>query len=714
MTNIELLAPAKDIECAKTAINCGADAVYIGAPKFGARSTAGNTIEDIENLITYAHKYYAKVYITINTILSDKEIFEAQKLIHRLYEIGADAIIIQDMGILELDLPPIPIFASTQTHNNNAEKVKFLQKVGFQRVILARELSLKEIKAIKSSTNIELESFIHGALCVCYSGQCYMSYAIGGRSGNRGECAQPCRKAYTLKDSSGKVLAKDKYLLSLKDLNLSESIENLIDAGISSFKIEGRLKDSSYIKNITSFYRQEIDKVLDNKGLKKASSGKSLIVFTTDPYKTFNRGYSDYFLNGRKKEIASFNSPKHVGEYIGKVISVNKNSFKIDGNKRLNPGDGITFYDENGELKGTGINSAEKNIIYPNSMEFISKNTVIYRNYDHNFHKTLDSQEIQRKIRVNFTFYEENNKVTQADKSLKTPILKYFVIASEAKQSKIKKRFGLPRRAFSPPRNDNRKLISTSGSLILKAVDEDGIKASKTLETSLEIAENKEMALDNVKKQLSKLGDTDFICENINIELENIYFIRIKELNELRRAVIEELAANRIKNYSIARHSGPDPESPLGCSRETAFLTSQAGHSASASNPQDRAMLNQVQHDSAIINSRIGTKTNKIQKNNFPYPEKILSYKGNVLNSLAKEFYTRHGVTQIEHAPESGLDMSGKVVMTTKHCLRYGFNLCKKHNSGAKIKEPLYLVDSHGKEYELKFNCKDCEMEVIF
>ena len=279
MKKIELLAPAKDLECGTVAIKCGADAVYIGASKFGARSSVGNTLEDIEKLISFAHQYRAKVYVTINTILTDNELLEAEKIINSLYNIGADAIIIQDMGLLELDLPPIPIFASTQAHNNNWKKVEFLEKVGFQRAILARELSLREIKEIKSKTNIDLECFIHGALCVSYSGQCYLSYAIGGRSGNKGECAQPCRKLYSLTDLSENVIAKDKYLLSLKDLNLSDHIEDLIKAGVASFKIEGRLKDINYIKNIVSFYRQEIDKALLKLNLNKISSGKSIINF---------------------------------------------------------------------------------------------------------------------------------------------------------------------------------------------------------------------------------------------------------------------------------------------------------------------------------------------------------------------------------------------------------------------------------------------------
>ncbi len=281
---IELLAPAKDLESGRAAINYGADAVYIGAPKYGARIAAGNSLKDIAQLVHYAHRYWAKVYITLNTILYDDELEEALAIAQSVYEAGADALIIQDMGLLELDLPPIPLFASTQMHNYSLEKIQFLEKVGFQRVILARELSLKKLQEIRKNTTIDLEFFIHGALCVSFSGQCYLSQATQERSANRGECAQPCRLPYTLTDSKGSVLAQDKYLLSLKDLNLSEYLRDLIDAGISSFKIEGRLKDINYVKNITAFYRKIIDEILEKESsLVRASSGRTMVAFQPNP-----------------------------------------------------------------------------------------------------------------------------------------------------------------------------------------------------------------------------------------------------------------------------------------------------------------------------------------------------------------------------------------------------------------------------------------------
>jgi putative protease len=330
MKKLELLAPAKDMECGIAAITCGADAVYIGAERFSARDKAYNSLGDIETLVKYAHKYWARIYVALNTLLKDEELPEAVELIERLYAIGVDALIIQDYGLLEEKLPPIPLFASTQLNNRTPEKIMFLEKAGFQRVILARELDLEQIRNIRAKTTVDLECFVHGALCVAYSGQCYLSYALGGRSGNRGNCAQPCRKKYSLYDEAGNLLAKDQYLLSLKDLNLSAHLKELAEAGITSFKIEGRLKDVSYIKNIVSFYRQELDKIIDNKKYSTAASGSSKVTFIPDPAKTFNRGFTEYFLQGRNKDLKSLNTPKSIGEYLGKVAAVEGRRFKLD------------------------------------------------------------------------------------------------------------------------------------------------------------------------------------------------------------------------------------------------------------------------------------------------------------------------------------------------------------------------------------------------
>lgn len=456
MKMIELLAPAKDIECGMAAIRCGADAVYIGAPRFGARENAGNELEDIASLVQFAHKYWAKIYVTVNTLLKDDEIPAALKMITQLYEIGVDGLIIQDVGLLECDLPPIPLIASTQMHNNTPEKVVFLEQTGFQRAILARELDLEQIKSISDAApGIDLEFFIHGALCVCYSGQCYLSYALGGRSGNRGDCAQPCRRRYTLTDKQGQVLAKDKYLLSIRDLNLSKSIPDLIDAGITSFKIEGRLKDAVYVSNIVAFYRQEIDKVLEEKRMKKSSSGTSEFDFTPDPLKTFNRGYTEYFLHGRQGKIGTHKTPKMVGEPLGKVKSASRKGVFIETKEKLHPGDGICFYTHEGRLSGTVLNSARGQTVVPDKIDNIQIGMLLYRNHDHLFLNTVRKTRTERRINVSFL------------------------------------------------------LLENKEGLCLIATDENGVRVSESVPCLLEPAKNPDMAMDNICKQLQKAGRYD-------------------------------------------------------------------------------------------------------------------------------------------------------------------------------------------------------------
>src|ERR1035437_7905969 len=323
LKQLELLAPAKNYDIGKAAIDCGADAVYIGAPQFGARSAAANSISDIERLCNYAHQYNAKIFVALNTLLYDRELEDAVRMIHELYNVGTDALIIQDMALMEADLPPIPLHASTQTNNLDIEKILFLEKAGLSRVVLGRESSLDEIKMIRNNTNVELESFVHGSLCVSHSGQCYLSHTMTGRSANRGECAQPCRLPYDLEDANGEIIARNKFLLSLKDLNLSSSIEELIDAGITSFKIEGRLKDISYVRNVTTYYRKQIDKAIaKSEGYCKASNRTVFHHFDADLGKTFNRGYTDFFISGRHSDILSIDTPESTGKLIGKVKEI--------------------------------------------------------------------------------------------------------------------------------------------------------------------------------------------------------------------------------------------------------------------------------------------------------------------------------------------------------------------------------------------------------
>lgn len=481
---VELLAPAQNIECAKSAIIYGADAVYIGAYSFGARKNASNNLDDIKKLIDFAHKYNVKIYVTVNTILDDKELIEAEKLIQKLYEIKTDAIIIQDMGLLELDLPPIELHASTQCNIRTLEKVKFFENIGIKRAILARELSLEQIRKIKQNTDIELECFIHGALCVSYSGNCYMSSFIGGRSANRGECAQACRKKYSLADKNGNYILKDKYLLSLKDLCLKDYIEQMIKAGVTSFKIEGRLKDENYVKNTVLFYRKILDKFAP-----KTSDGEITEDFKPDINKTFNRGYTTYFIKGYDDNIFNFDTPKSTGEFLGVINKVLKNGFSINTNKKISNGDGLCFFIEGG-LKGCYVNKVENGIIYPNIMpKNLKTGDKIYRNSDTEFEKTVKNSKTKRHIKTNLVI------------------------------------------------NDKEIILN------------DGIYFVQIPYQFDEIAQNKEKMIENIKTSFKKTGDSIFYIDEIQIITDKIPFLKISYMNELRRELFKLLEFERIKNY---------------------------------------------------------------------------------------------------------------------------------------------------------------------
>jgi len=482
----ELLAPAKDYETGVTAINAGADAVYIGASCFGARHSACNNLEDIEKLVKYAHKFNVKIHVTINTLLNDEELKQAKKLIEELYRIGVDAIIVQDMGIVNLaikgELPPIELHASTQCNNRTLEKVKFLENTGFSRVILARELSLKEIKETVNQTKCEIETFIHGALCVCYSGQCNLSYFIGGRSSNKGECAQPCRKKYTLTDEKGNIIAKNKYLLSLKDFRASEYLEDLTEAGVKSFKIEGRLKDKNYVKNVVAYYRKQLDKISE-----KTSSGIIIHNFEPNVEKSFNRDFTTYFLKKRENSY-NFDSPKMKGEYIGKIKKSEEGWFELENNKKLNPQDGICFF-EDGELTGCLVNKCQNSKIYINKKIKIKKDVNIYRNIDSEFNKQISNSKICRKIRTKIEVKENTIKITDEDKNC----VEYVITEKE------------------PPKNPQ-----------------------KMKETFI--------------KQFSKTGESDFCVEQAEIKSE-IPFLPVSKINEIRRTLFAKLTEERLKNY---------------------------------------------------------------------------------------------------------------------------------------------------------------------
>ena len=619
----ELLAPARDLAGGKLAIDCGADAVYIGAARYGARAQAGNSLADIEALADYAHRYWARVYVTLNTLLHEHELPAAVRLAHDLYQAGVDALIVQDTGLLESDLPPLPLVASTQMHNDRPAKVAFLEQVGFSRAILARELSLPQLRAIRAQTQIELEYFVHGALCVCYSGQCYLSYAIGGRSGNRGECAQPCRRRYTLVDGAGRTHAEG-HLLSLHDLNLSAHLGELLDAGVTSFKIEGRLKDDAYVKNVVSAYRRRLDQALAERGLSKSSSGQSALELDPDLDKTFNRGYTTYYVQGGRQQPGAPDTPKMRGEPIGRVLAVGapmehrrssrpgrsgaRPYIRVETSVELHNGDGLTFFD-GGVLRGTFVNGvrgapkAGEAQITVEDAGGIRPGTLLYRNHDHAFLGDLDKARVERRIAIWFTVEE------------------------------------------------------TDEGLVLLAEDEEGNRA-EAARVGVDPARKPDAMRATLERQLAKTGDTIFGCAGIDVRWSLPWFLPVSAVNDLRRRALDALLEARARNRPVA------------------------------------------------VGGAI--------QNEAPYPETVLTYRGNVLNPRAEAFYRRHGVTEIEPAAESGLDLHGREVMRTKYCLRAQLGHCLQESSGADLPGPLFLVDEDGHRYPLRFDCARCEMSVYY
>lgn len=603
---VEILAPAKNLFQGMAAINAGADAVYIGAHLFGARSNATNSVSDIAELVEYAHLFKAKVFVVVNTILYDNEIDACQKLIHELYQIGVDALIVQDMAIMEMDLPPIVIHASTQANNRTPEHVKFLADCGMKRAVLARELNLDQIRDIHAATDVELEFFVSGALCVSFSGNCYMSVANGERSANRGSCAQNCRLPYNLIDGNGTTLLTESHLLSIKDLDLSDQLPALIDAGITSFKIEGRLKDLVYVKNNVSHLRKKLDAFLEgNEQYEKASSGRTFYNFDSQMDKSFNRGYTDYFVNHRKAKIGSWETPKSQGEYIGKLLGTEVNGYKIENSELLNNGDGLYFVNEDGKADGDRVNIIINGLVIPNNFRKLPVGTEIFRNYDAAFNRLLEREDaVIRKIGVTMHFGE------------------------------------------------------TADGFELKVTDEDGHIASVLLETGKELTKTGESIEENIRKNLSKTGNTPFIVDELTIELSAAWFLPISRVNEIRREVLEQLMSTRVKEYH----------------REEAPVT----------------------------------------KTDHPYPVEDLDFTYNVSNKLARKFYHRHGVKEIEKAFELQWDPGKSRVMTTKYCVKYELGKCprfQRETMGEKVKEPLVLKQGEI-EYKLKFNCKPCEMEI--
>ena len=600
---IELLSPAKDLNCGIEAINHGADAVYIGAPKFGARSAAGNSLEDIRELCEYAHLYGARIYVTLNTILKEEELEEAERMIWDLWRVGTDALIIQDMGITRLNLPPIPLHASTQTDNRTPEKVRFLEAAGFTQVVLARELSLNEIRRISEATTVPLEVFVHGALCVSYSGQCYLSAALSGRSANRGECAQYCRLPYTMVDATGTEIVTHKHLLSLKDMNRSDQLEALLDAGVSSLKIEGRLKDVGYVKNITAYYRKKLDAVLSRRPeYRRASAGRSTYTFEPVAEKSFNRGFTPFLLEGRTADITAFNTPKSLGEPVGTVKEIKGNSFTVAGLKQLNNGDGLVFFNRKGELEGFRVNRVEANRVFPLDMPQLTPKTPLYRNFDQAFDKLLAKPSAERKLSVEIEF-------------LDNPF--GFTLCME---------------------------------------DETGARIMLTEPFAKELARRERQ--DNIRTQLSKLGNTPFEASKVVVGLSENWFVPSSLLADMRRRGVEKLLEARRARYP----------------RET---------------------VKRVQPSVSI-----------------PFPERQLTYLGNVANGKARSFYQDHGVEQIDPAFELS-PRKDVPLMFTKHCLRYSMGWCPTYQKDkSPYKEPYYLLYKDTR-LRLQFDCKHCQMLVF-
>lgn len=608
--HIELLAPARNLQCGIAAIDHGADAVYIGAHSFGARHSAGNSVEDIHELCLYAHRYRAKVYATVNTIIYDSEMEDALRLVASLHDAGVDAILVQDMGLLSrirssVTLRDVVLHASTQTDNRTVEKVHWLRSLGIRRVVLARELSLNEIKAIHEAVpDVELEVFVHGALCVSFSGQCYASQHCLGRSANRGECAQMCRMRYSLEDADGRKVAPDAYYLSLKDQCQIDNLEEILDAGAVSLKIEGRLKDEAYVRNVVAAYSQRLDAVIAKTGGRycRASEGRVEYSFTPDLQKSFNRGYTDYFLHGRRGVVASFYTPKAIGEMVGKVKSVARGQVVVAGTAAFANGDGLCFFDDEGSLQGFRVNRAEGNRLIPQQMpRMLKSGTVLYRNQDQAFEKLMSQTTAKRRI----------------------PVTMEVELAGDS-------------------------VILTMQAGIRKA------SAALTLES---VQEAQRPQRENIIRQLTKLGNTVYICEEIDVpETLDKVFVPSSGLADLRRRTVEEL-------------------------------------DAVVSGQDDNAGMRMCEHDSTKL----------------PHLHDDRPYLDNISNADAARFYG----TDVSAYEVCG-NREDALVMQCRHCLRYSLGHCVK-NGGVKAdwKEPLHLRLADGKLFRLEFDCRNCQMNVF-
>lgn len=660
MTELELLAPAKNLECGIAAIDHGADAVYIGAPRFGARAAAANSLEDIKKLCDYAHQFRAKVHVTVNTIIYENEMEDTLKMIAELDRIGVDALLLQDMGVLwdvrANQLWHRELHSSTQCDARSADKVAWLSTLGFDRVVLARELSLDEIREIhKKNPSTKLEVFVHGALCVSYSGVCYASEKCFGRSANRGECAQFCRMKFNLIDSNENEIEHERHLLSLKDLCQIDHLQELADAGATSFKIEGRLKDVNYVKNVVAAYSRKLDEIVAANPDKycRASFGRAIHTFQPNLKKTFNRGFTNYFLNGRQPDIASFDTPKAMGEYVGKVKEIRGNiSFNVATVASFANGDGLCFINDEKELEGFRVNRVEGNRLYPLRMpEHLRPGMALYRNNDQAFENILSKKTASRKIRLHIRVMPQYSE---------SDALQQVLIEIGA--------------SVNVPQLDS---MTTEGFLekhLFYKIDE----YSYDFEAPLELARRPQG--DNIRQQLSKMGNTIFECDEVVLagDLEN-YFIPNSVLSEIRRDLIET-ATEGIQNIV-----------------DRSLVKGVVEEIFSAPYQLNQAGEHELNPEEFVWQPAYGK---------WPYLY-------NIANRSAEHFYKTHGMKHIESAFEVEQPKGESLIMQCRHCIRYSLGYCvKRGGKKPQWKEPLFLELGDGRRFRLEFNCAECQMNV--
>lgn len=602
MKTIELLAPARDYEHGCAAVECGADALYVGAPGFGARADAAVSVEEIEKLCVYAHRFGVKVFVTMNTLVFEEELSEAERIAGEVYRAGADALIVQDLAFLRMNLPPIEIHASTQMFTMNPQRAKFWGEVGFSRIILERASTMEEIRAVAEAVpEVEIEAFVHGAICVAYSGKCYMSRSMSPRSGNRGACLQSCRLPFDLVDGQQKVLLRRKHLLSVQDLNLTEHLETMIEAGVTSFKIEGRLKDIHYVRNVVGWYRERLDALMAGRDdLCRASRGKTSMEFTPDPVKSFARGATDYYITGITQGVSSFDTPKSLGEAIGSVTRVTPYYIEGENFDRLVSGDGVCFVAGDGKLVGTHVNRVEGRRLYPNRMEGMRAGTMLFRNYDHRFITALGRSRIHRQLSVTAS----------------------VEVTAECLR------------------------------LILK---EDRTTITCQRDGYFEEARNPQQALESIRTQVAKTGDTIYTVSQVEVHWDVPRFIPRSLLNELRREGIAQL---------------------------------------------DR-----------VVATAYVPRLRRSENRQACFPQEVLAGNENIVNSLSERFYREHGVKQIERGYDQASSFEGVEVMRMRYCLRREMGMCLRKSASSREK---LFIETGQHRYELLFDCARCEMGVIY